>query len=296
MDILSTVFGLVLAAEVILSPVPQGPSSPSGGEAPRTVPMNILSVTDQISLPLVPDVSPTQTPTPSTLPTPQVKPLLRSHLRIALLGDSMTDTLGPDVPHLKDELHKLYPNLQTTILNYGVGATNIEYGIERITTDYEYLGKKIPAMVKENPDIVVIESFAYNPFPDADSGINRHWLALGKAVQTIKTVLPQAKIIIATTVAPDGNTFAKGAPGIEYTEGSQWEHVRIIQAYLESTIAFAKSERLVLANAYTPSLLSNGNGNPLYINKGDNIHPSDQGKSLFAYVLVEAMTKNGLLE
>ena len=54
-------------------------------------------------------------------------------LTIALLGDSMIDTLGPDLPHLKKELAKRFQKTQFTLLNYGAGATNIESGLSRLT-------------------------------------------------------------------------------------------------------------------------------------------------------------------
>jgi len=63
----------------------------------------------------------------------EIRPDRLISIKIAVLGDSMIDTLGPGIPALQKELIKAYPYLNPTILNYGNGGTNIDYGIERLT-------------------------------------------------------------------------------------------------------------------------------------------------------------------
>jgi hypothetical protein len=93
-----------------------------------------------------------------------VQPVLkRSAYTIAFLGDSMIDTLGPGIPHLGMLLKKQFPKTTFTLLNFGVGGENIDSGINRITHDYTYLGVSHPSLVSQKPDIVVVESFGYNP-------------------------------------------------------------------------------------------------------------------------------------
>jgi ABC-type proline/glycine betaine transport system ATPase subunit len=45
---------------------------------------------------------------------------------IAILGDSMVDTMGTDLPYLRQALEKHFPNTEFNLLNYGIGAENIE--------------------------------------------------------------------------------------------------------------------------------------------------------------------------
>ncbi len=131
-------------------------------------------------------------------------------ITIALLGDSMVDTLQKDLPQLKILLAQAYPNINQTLLNFGVGATNIEQGLTRLTSDYDYLGDHHPSLLSTNPDIVVIESFAYNPWSNSQSDLDRQWTTLGKIVDTIKSLRPKAKIVLAATIAPNGNIFGDG--------------------------------------------------------------------------------------
>jgi len=305
--VLSLFVSAVMAAEGIISPLAD------------SVPF--LSKHDVVTQPTVsfgslkgpqpkPSASPTPTPLPAILgiattatisaaptPTPITPhPARQKHYAIAMLGDSMTDTLGPELPHLKKKLNSLFPGTTFTLLNYGVGATNIDYGITRITNPYTYLGKDIPSLVSQSPDIVIIESFGYNPYPFEQGALDKHWLALATAVDLIRNRLPAAKIIIAVTIAPNSQVFATGAAGLSFTQEGRTAHTNTIKGYLDSTVKFAQSQDLPLADAYHPSLMSNGDGNTLYINPGDHIHYSEAGRDLVAQKIVDAILANKLLE
>lgn len=288
MNLLSFLTFAVYAAEAIISPIPDG--------------LPIVTPTPQ-----KPDISFSQIQNPVVTPTPKPQVLgvetdiptrfaKKKSYTIAVLGDSMVDTLGPGVPHLKNALSSRYPGVSFSILNYGVGGTNIDYGIERITNSYAYLGSQIASLTSANPDVVVIESFAYNPFPDSNGGVDRHWLALAKAIDTIKQNLPGTRIVMAATIAPNSQTFGDGAPGIAFTPQDKAERTSIIKQYLESTVKFARSQRLPLADAFHASLDGNGDGVLRYINGGDHIHYSDPGRALLASKITEAITTNHILE
>lgn len=332
MNVLSLFSIAVWAAETIISPIPAdgvvvvhkpirsfgqlaGSSSPPAvmGEhtepTPTATPMPSPSVTPTPSPTHSPTPTPAPTRKPSPTPTPSpgadtgrktdtpVTPLStgRSHYRIAVLGDSMVDTLGPGVPHLQDALKQQFPRTSFTILNYGVGATNIEYGLHRLTHDYTYLEQPIPSLISQNPDIVIVESFGYNPFPYDEGALDKHWLSMATAADTIRQQLPQAKIVFAATVAPNARLFGDGAPGLSFSAEDKQKRVSNIKRYIESTVKFATSQKYPLADAYHPSLQADGNGNPSYINPGDHIHPSDEGKRLFAREVVRTLVKHDLL-
>ena len=217
-------------------------------------------------------------------------------MTIAAIGDSMIDTLGPDLPHLRDALKNVYPDTTFTMLNYGVGGTNIDYGLERLLKDYTYEGKQFPALVSTNPDLVIVESFAYNPYSYDTGALTQHWLSLAFMIDTLRANVPTAKIAIAATIAPDKNTFGDGAPGLSYNPEDKYKKTRIFHSYLENTIRFAQSQRLPLADVYHASMDSTGNGRAIYINPGDHIHYSDEGRRLFAAKVTETIVENRLLE
>lgn len=299
MTLLSLLAITVYAAEIIVSPLPDSPPQPNHPSvsfgayiSPLPTNGNVLG----LETTAIPTPSPSTTPMPTMTPAPIPLISRKRNVTIAVLGDSMVDTLGPDIPHLKTKLEAAYPATRFTMFNYGVGGTNIGYGIERLTNSYAYLGSQVPSLVSQHPDIVVIESFAYNPFPDADGGIDRHWLSLAKVIDVLKGQLPQTKIVIAATIAPNAKVFGDGAAGISFSTDDKWQRVDVIKKYLESTTRFARSQHLPLADAYHPSLGSDGNGNLAYINAGDHIHYSDAGRALLATVVTNAIVANKLLE
>ncbi len=262
MSIFTLFAAVAYAAEVIISPIPDG--------TPVVVPPPSKPEVSFGQIVAVP--TPTQTPSPTPTTQPSLTAAAGKSYTIAFLGDSMIDTMGPGLPAVKERLGENF-----TLLNYGVGATNIDYGIERITNSYNYLGNQLPSLAATRPDIVVLESFGYNPFPDADGGVNRHWLALARAVDTLRAAIPGVKIVIAATIAPHSSDIISP------------DHARVIKSYLESTIGFARSQGLPLADAYHASLDANGEGKLLYINPGDHIHYSDAGRALFAEKVVSAL-------
>lgn len=201
----------------------------------------------------------------------------------------MIDTMGPDLPAVQNKLSSLYTSTNFILLNYGVGGTNIDYGIQRISSSYTYLNSEFPSLASTHPDIVVLESFGYNPFPDADGGVNRHWLALSKAVSALHSAIPAVKVVIAATIAPNSKVFGDGALDIAFSPDDKIERTKIIKRYLENAVNFARSEHLPIADVYHASLDSGGEGNLTYINSGDHIHYSDKGRALFAERVVRAI-------
>lgn len=308
MNIVPLFISTVYAAEMIVSPLPNDFIPFSDMSLAQIKPVTSFGtlMDDRIvtTLPQVlgETVSTTPSPTPSPTATPPKKETIltrkaaKNSYTVALLGDSMIDTLGPDGGLLKDALKRIYPSVAFTVKNFGVGATNIEYGITRITNAYTYLGNGIPSLVSQNPDVVVIESFGYNPFSFDEGALDKHWLSLAKAVDTVRASLPQAKIVIAATIAPNANVFGDGAPGLSFASEDKWKRVNVIKQYLENAVKFAKSQNLPLADAYHPSLGSDGNGRLNLINPGDHIHYSDAGRAFFSQKIADAISSNKLLE
>lgn len=315
---MSSIFSLfaitVYAAESMLSPVPDAVLETFGtNKLPVVIEKPGKSFADITGSPEATGSSvlglsieaPTPSPSPSLTPTPTTKPIVakptpvsakKGTVTIALLGDSMVDTLGPDAPHLKDMLKAAYPNMQVVVKNYGVGATNIEYGITRITNGYTYLGNSIPSLASSKPDIVVLESFGYNPFSFDEGAIDKHWTSLATAVDTLRNTIPGVKVIIAATIAPNATVFGDGAPGLSFDQTAKNQKVNTIKKYLENAVRFARSQHLPLADAYHASLDGSGNGKLTYINPGDHIHYSDAGRVLFGRKVADAITANKLLE
>ncbi len=296
MNLLSFFAFAVYAAETILSPLPD--ELPLQYVEPSLPTISFGALTQTVAAPVVLGAS-TQEQKGSGLKEDQGLTPRRARKNafiIAAIGDSMTDTLGPDLGGLAGKLNRAYPGVSFSLLNYGVGATNIDHGITRITNDYDYMGRHVPSLVSQRPDVIVIESFGYNPYPFDEGAMDKYWLALSRAVDTIRSNLPEARIVIAATIAPNWDAFGDGAPGVSFSDQAKREHVTVVKRYLENTVRFAQSQGLPLADAYHPSLQADGNGKLQYINGGDHIHYSDSGRDLFGRTVTQSIVANKLLE
>ena len=296
MNLLSLFTFTVLAAESLISPVPETQAVPITFPPAIENPSSGFGTLTSFRVEIA--TTPITTPSPSPVLTVQPatnarndslcssceagRQIKKKQYTIALLGDSMIDTLGPEAPHLKGKLSAMYPGVTFTIKNFGVGGTNIEYGIQRLRNSYAYLGVQVPSVVSTKPDLVVVESFGYNPFSFDTGALDKHWLSLATIVDIIHSSLPGTKILIASTIAPNRDTFGDGAPGLSFAKEDKIKRTDNIKRYLENAIKFARGEHLPLADAYHASLDGSGNGKLQYINGGDHIHYSDAGRALLS--------------
>jgi hypothetical protein len=240
---------------------------------------------------------PTGEPTGVSSPTP--KPLNIGGdgqiITIAVLGDSMIDSLSAGIPDLEISLAQYFPHKKFNIINYGVGASDLEYALYRLRNNYRYLDTVHPSLLSLKPDIIVVESFAYNNFGNTQDGFDRQWLALGAITTEIKTNLPKTKIILATTIAPLSSSFAVGS-GTTYTAMEKIEKTKTIKLYQNNLINFATSQKFPLSDASTPSLNSQNEGLSELINDKDNLHPSALGSQFFCDTLAKTIFDYKLLD
>ncbi len=228
-------------------------------------------------------ISPTSSP---ILPTsaPAVLGTQTQVKKIALLGDSMIDTINLNL--CQKSFQKYYPQSSMNFLKYGYGATNIETALDRLTQSTRYLDQQNPSIFSQNPDIIVIESFAYNHLGNSQTSLNRYLQELEKITSAIKTSLPQAKIIMAATIAPNSVTFGNGLSNMHFNALDKIEKTNTIKLYLENFISFSQKNQLPLADAYHPSLI-NDNGFQELIDPSSNIHLSDLGSEFFCDTLAK---------
>jgi hypothetical protein len=250
-----------------------------------------------------PTLVPTPTINPNVLGVTTINPSINNNnnvqdnkiYKIAVLGDSMVDVLGQNIPQLVLSLKKYLPSKKFIVLNYGFGASNIEYGFFRLNNGYKYLDKNFPGLISTSPDIIIIESFAYNNFGNCQSGFDKQWLSLESITNDIKSKLPQTKIVLASTIAPNSLIFADGIPDTNFSSMEKVEKTNTIKLYLQNLINFANSKHFPLADAFHSSLVNN-EGMLDLINPTDNLHLSDLGKEFFCDVLAKTIFDNKIVQ
>lgn len=226
--------------------------------------------------------SPSATPTPLSI-TPTATPS-KSHAKndykIAVYGDSMVDTMGERLEYLEHSLKKIYPNVNFTLYNYGKGSENVEMGLDRWDNVLNYQDRHYPSIVDLRPDIIVIGSFAYNPFSPYIRDL--HWVGLTKLVETAKTVTPN--VYILAEIVPLRNNFGKGPNGVNWNENTAYEHSGRIVEQLENVVSLSGNLNVPLIDVFHQSIGRSGLTNP-----SDGIHASVSGHEFTSDIIANTI-------
>jgi lysophospholipase L1-like esterase len=238
--------------------------------------------------------SPKATSSPKPTPEPQFS-TYNKEIKVAVFGDSMSDTMGAGLPFLRASLRNYYPQAQLKLYNYAIGCQNIEMALGRIEESYSYRDRNNPPLKQIKPDIVILGSFSYNPFKQGEDEIYRHWANFAKLVDWVKRNT-EAKVVILAEIAPNKAKFGQGPKGVNWPADFAWEHALLISQYLENTISFAQANKIPLANAYHYTLATNGEGKLDYISTDDHLHQNTLGNSIIAQLLAQQIYDLGLFK
>ncbi len=158
-----------------------------------------------------------------------------------------------------------------------------------------YLGKTIPPIFGRYFDVIVIESFAYNPLSQfgIEQGLVLQNETLDRLIARIVEAKPESLIIFLATIAPSKPNFGKGVTDFTTEERIQQASERI--AYLENHISYAKKHNIPLINVYENSLDKNGNALLKYISPESYIHPSPEGVRLISRTIADFLHQNNIL-
>lgn len=220
-------------------------------------------------------------------------PYSRSYLTM-LVGDSMVGSLGLNANLLRQHLIEFYPTHEFVNYNYGFGATNIETLPNRLTEDTFYNGQKYPAILSQGFDLIIIESFAYNPLSETErnNDTSKHIQILDESVKKIIKIHPESVVALMVTIAPNKTYYAKGVYDLSDKERLKWVYERI--SYIEAAIKYAQERKIPLINVYERSLSVSGDGDLKYINPDDHIHPSHEGVDLICRTIAEFIFTNNI--
>ncbi len=244
-------------------------------------------------------------PIPTTIPSPilpmQITPdrdpesptenrsigTLKSHSKnsysIAVYGDSMVDTMGERLEYLEHSLKRLYPSVNFTLYNYGKGSENVEMGLERWNSRLDYQDRHYPSISEVRPDIIVLGSFAYNPFSPYER--DRHWVGLTKLIETAKST--GSVVYMLAEIAPLRNNFGKGPNGVNWDESTAYEHSGKIIEQLDNAVGLARTLNIPVVDVFHAS-----GGNASYVNPSDGIHPSVAGHEFTADLITNTISLN----
>ncbi len=229
------------------------------------------------------EVNPPPPPSPQDnppTPTP-TKKLSKSYYTIAVIGDSMEDTMGERLEYLEGALKRKYPDTTFFLYNYGVGSENVEEGLAHYNEDFKYKDRSFPSLSKIQADIVVVGSYAYNPF--TPNSRDRHWLGLTHLVQEIQKK-KDADIYMLAEIAPLRKDFGKGPGGVNWDTDTSYTHSGWIVDQLENVIGLGKTLHVPVIDVYHKSLTDGPikEGKHELVDTYDGIHPGVKGQEFMA--------------
>lgn len=291
-DASSRNFFLIIATQLIILVVLMGISlrffvSPPKNE--RIVTLNsvlgsqtsrVLPKTDVITVLTKP--KPIETP----IESPQTKTALKSHYTIALIGDSMVDTMGERAEYLEHALAKTYPDVTFTLYNYGKGSQTVSESLSAIENEFHHQDRNHPPLPSIRPDIIISGSFAYNPFTPYDR--NHHWIELTHMVERLKQISPN--VYLLSEIAPLRKTFGVGHNGVNWDSNTNFTHSGHIIEQLQNAEGLSRTLNVPLIDIFSTTYDENTHeGTSSYIDPSDGIHPSVYGHEKTAEKITETL-------
>lgn len=255
------------------------------------VALHILNVNHQVNKKVIGAATTKITPTtvkhsigPTISATPSAQPKKKSY-SIVLIGDSFVDTMGENVDYLDKSLKEKYPQTRFTLYNYGIGGQNVQQGLDRFDSNFTYSTRNFPPIPSVNPDIIIVGSFAYNPFVHYDR--DRHWTTLKNLINKAREVTPS--VYILAEIAPLHENFGKGPHGVNWPPEMTLTQAKEITELLDNAVALGEQLGIPVINVYYATRAYGNYGSGEYTNTDDGIHPSIEGHTFMADMIVKTL-------
>lgn len=220
------------------------------------------------------------------------------NLKIALIGDSMIERWG-DCSQLTEELARIYSRTTFEIENHGLKGSRAGFGLWRIAHDYKDKdGVYIPCVSFGNPDIVVVESFAYSNCNDDVESLPEYRDVLRDLWGEVQRTTA-AKILFFVGIPPDRDRFLETSNNFYHTSKITRQRMADrADLYLQEALMIAQDEEWPVADAYTDVQKRVANGDKLrrYINQSDCVTPSLYGYQAMARIIARAFDRHELVK
>lgn len=121
-------------------------------------------------------------------------------MRILLYGDSMTEYLHRPPRMLTEALQALQPEKAYEISNWAIGGTRAELVLYRLLYEFWHGRERMLPLIQSRPDILVIESCAFNNANDQQEGIGNFKHIWEQILKVCREQAPQARLITYLTI------------------------------------------------------------------------------------------------
>ncbi len=270
-----------------VSPVTEEQQSTSSSERGEPSVQGVSVSTLEETTPTLTTVpSPALQPTITSTPTPTPPATKKKSYRIAVYGDSMVDTMGELAEYLEHSLKRKYPKTDFALFNYGMGSQNAEEGLARFHSGFSYQTRNYSPIADIKADIIIMGSFAYNPFTPHNR--DRHWLALTSLVQEAQRT--GAQVYLLAEIAPLREDFGTGPNGVNWSRDASYIQSQRIIEQLENAVGLSTTLHVPLINVFEASFQERTRKViRKYVNPSDGIHPSVEGHEFTADLIADSL-------
>lgn len=210
----------------------------------------------------------------------------------------MMYALGPHSGTFNEFIHNIYATDGRKFLidNYSLGSTNILSVNDLITQKTTYWDSTFESMLSCDYDLILVESFGYNPLSQfgIEEGIKRQNKALDELMTKLVNTHPNSAIVFGATIVPSKANYAKKVL-LDIPDADRVKQAEERMAYIRNHIEYAKSHNISIIDIFNKSLTVDGDGNLIYIDPNDYIHPSTLGVDFIGHEIATVIYNNKIL-
>lgn len=123
-------------------------------------------------------------------------------MKIVFYGDSMTEYLHDSLRMFRQHFDPSDRQTDLELLNYGVGATRAELVLYRMLHEYWHGKKRMLPLNKFHPDVLVMESCAFNNSNDREEGFANFDGIWDEILSACRSLAPAALHLFYITIPP----------------------------------------------------------------------------------------------
>ncbi len=211
-------------------------------------------------------------------------------MKIVFYGDSMTEYLHDSLRAFREHFdpHGSLKNLE--LLNYGVGATRAELVLYRLLHEFWHGRKRMLPLEKLRPDVLVMESCAFNNSIDREEGFENFYSIWDQIATACQQHAPAATTLYYITIPPDliipdeqaNRLFFRSKPQI-FSYRYHWR-----EQYQEHFSRWGKSRGIDILDIRSDVLAMERTGRARreFIH-ADGVHPNPAGVDIISRRLAE---------
>ncbi|NNM86835.1 MAG: SGNH/GDSL hydrolase family protein [Phycisphaerales bacterium] len=206
-------------------------------------------------------------------------------IRISLYGDSMTEYLHRPPRALAQALANEAPGREFELFNYGIGATRAELVLYRLRYEYWYGRERMAPLNILKPDVLVLESCAFNNSSDQQAGLDNFIRIWDEIIADCRELAPKALLLACLTIPSSPHKPDERANRLFYHAGAEIfalrHHWRVVYQQAFADWAVHRSLPLVDLRRKVHEYEAQGVPRSHWI-AADGVHPNAMGVELIS--------------